>query len=225
MNESIEKEVKKTSQKKDKNRDASQVDLDTDVPAPEEATEQGNEQIDPQAEIMKQLDAAQSQCEEYKDKYLLAVADLDNFRKRALREKEETRRLASAAIIEGLLPIMDNFSLGLAAAENQPKAKSITEGFSLVANQLNELLQQNGVQTIDPIGELFDPNCHECVAQQASETVDEDHIIAVNRKGYLLNQRLLRPAHVLVSSGPADQADTGEAEKEPSKKQNSEKPE
>ena len=168
-----------------------------------EAKKQPEEQLDLKSGIIKQLEAAQTKCNDYEDRYLRSVADLDNFRKRAIREKEDIRRLANATLIEDLLPIMDNFALGLAAAQDQPEAKSITEGFALVSNQLTEVLKQNGVEELDPLGEPFDPNSHECVAQQASETVPEDHIIAVNRKGYLLNKRLLRPAHVLVSSGTA----------------------
>ena len=159
----------------------------------------------PNDKIMQQLEQVQAECEDYQDRYLRAVADLDNFRKRALREKEEIRRLANAALIEDLLPIMDHFALGLAAAQKQPEAKNISDGFVLVANQLTEVLRQNGVEAIDPVGDPFDPNCHECVAHEPSDTVPEEHVIAVSRKGYWLNQRLLRPAQVLVSRGAATQ--------------------
>lgn len=173
-----------------------------------------------------ELKKAQEDVEKYKEAHLRAVADLDNFRKRTQRDKDEIRKFANTGLIEDFLPVLDNLALGLTAAENQPEAKNIAEGFVLVSHQLKDVLKRNGLQEVNPEGERFDPNHHESVAHQTHDSIAEDHIISVVRIGYLLNDRLLRPATVVVSSGP-EVTTKGEAEedlspKEPSPSQESE---
>lgn len=153
------------------------------------------------AELFQKLDEALKLAEEYKQKYLLAVADLDNYRKRAQREKDEARRYGASSLIEDLLPVMDNMGFGLLAANNAPEAKAIADGLQMVMTQLKNTLGQHGVEELDPLGQEFDPNLHDAVATQADENVPEHHIITVQRKGYRLRDRLLRPAAVIVSQG------------------------
>ena len=155
-------------------------------------------------DLMMKLNELQSEAEENKNLYLRAVADLENYRRRAVREKEETRRLATESLVEDLLPALDNLVLGLEAAEQHPEAKPVTEGFLMVMSQITSILQQHGMKEINPLNETFQPDHHECVAHEPCEKLEEGKIISVTRKGYLLHDRLVRPASVIVSSGAKD---------------------
>jgi molecular chaperone GrpE len=153
--------------------------------------------------LLAQLDAALADAAKYKDQVLRSMADLDNFRRRAARDKEDTRRSAAAALIEDLIPAVDNLRLGLQAAmQAHPEAKAVIDGIKLIADQLRGVLRQHGLKEVEPLGEPFDAKFHEAVAQQASASVPEGQVLQVLRPGYLLNDRLLRAASVVLSSGP-----------------------
>ena len=153
---------------------------------------------------LSELEQAQAEAAEMKSRYLRSVADLENYRKRMAREKSEILRSAAGGVIECLLPVLDNLKLGLQAAAQHPEAKDVTEGFKMVDEQLRRTLAEQGAEELVPDGEPFDPNLHECIAQQPSDTVPEDHVISTTRSGYRLNERLLRAANVIVSNGPAE---------------------
>jgi len=169
-------------------------------PVTEEAT--GTEESTSAEPELSELEKAQNEAAEMKARYLRAVADLENYRKRIAREKQDIIRSAAANVVESLLPVLDNMKLGLQAAENHPEAKDVTFGFKMVDDQLKKSLAEQGLQELIPDGERFDPNHHECIAHQPSEEVAEDHIIQTVRAGYRLNDRLIRAANVIVSSGP-----------------------
>jgi molecular chaperone GrpE len=151
---------------------------------------------------LSELEQAKNDAAEMKVRYLRAVADLENYRKRITREKQEIIRSAAANVVESLLPVLDNMKLGLQAAENHPEAKDVTYGFKMVDDQLKKSLSEQGLEELLPDGEPFDPNLHECIAHQPSNDVKEDFIIQTVRSGYRLNDRLIRAANVIVSSGP-----------------------
>src|SRR5580692_6767821 len=148
--------------------------------------------------------AAKKEASDNHDRYLRAVADLENFRRRTVREKEELRLFAASRLLEDLLPALDNLGLGLAAA-NQPKAdlKGLANGVELVQQQLKSALAAHGLKEINPAGQAFDPHQHEALSHKASADVKAEHVLTVVRTGYSLNGRLLRPASVIVSSGKA----------------------
>jgi molecular chaperone GrpE len=172
-----------------------------DQPAPDAAGE--NAAATDATELQTQLDAARADATKFKEHYLRAMADLDNFRRRAIRDKEDVLRLATAALMEDLVPALDNLRLGLQSAlQAHPEAKAVIDGFKLVSDQLRTVLAEHGLQEIDPVGQPFDAKFHEAVAQQPSNEVPEGHVLQLLRPGYLLNERLLRAATVTVSSGP-----------------------
>lgn len=148
------------------------------------------------------LAAAKKEAAENHDRYLRAAADLDNFRRRTVREKDELRLYAASRLLEDLLPALDNLALGLDAAR-QPKAdlKTLAGGVELVQQQLKAALAAHGLKEINPIGEAFDPHQHEAISHLPSADVAAEHVLKVVRTGYILNGRLLRPASVVVSSG------------------------
>jgi molecular chaperone GrpE len=137
----------------------------------------------------------------FRDLALRNQADLENFRKRAAREKDDAVKFANAAFLERLLPVLDNFELGLSAARAGAENSPILMGMDMVAKQLADFLTGSGVEPVNGEGQPFDPNLHEAVAQEASETVAEGVIVRQLRRGYKLRERLLRPATVVVSKG------------------------
>jgi len=149
------------------------------------------------------LAAAKKEAAANYDRYMRAVADLENFRKRTIREKDELRQFAAANVVEDIIPILDNLGLGLAAARQQTDVKAIVDGVGLVLEQFRGALAKHGLKEINPQGQPFDPNQHDCISHQPSPTVPEEKVSQVVRLGYTLNGRLVRPASVVVSSGPA----------------------
>jgi len=154
------------------------------------------------ARLEAELAAARKEVSDHYERYLRAVADLDNVRKRSVREKDELRQFAASRVLEDLIPVLDNLSLGLAAAKS-PNAdlKTLTGGVEMVVLQAKTSLAQHGLKEINPLGQPFDPNLHESISIQPSEEVAEGSVTTVVRTGYSLNGRLLRPASVVLSGG------------------------
>ncbi len=153
------------------------------------------------------LAAAKKEAADNYDRYMRVAADLENFRRRAVREKEELRLFATSRVLEDLLPVLDNLALGLAATK-QPKAdlKTLAGGVEMVLQQFKAALASHGLKEIDPAGQPFDPHLHEAISHQPSADVKAEHVLTVVRTGFTLNGRLLRPAAVVVSSGPAEKS-------------------
>jgi len=149
-------------------------------------------------------EAAIAEAAKFKDLYLRSQADFDNFRKRAGREKEDAIRYSNSALLERLLPILDNFELGLDAAKQAADAAGIIQGMSMVQRQMGDFLQEHGVEILSAEGAPFDPNLHEAVGQEASDSVSEGIVLRQLRRGFKLRDRLLRPATVIVSKGSAE---------------------
>ena len=144
---------------------------------------------------VNELAAAKKEAADNYDRYVRAVADLDNFRRRTVKEKEELRLFASARVLEDLLPVMDNLALGLAATK-QPKADlaTLAGGVEMVLQQLKAALANHGLKEINPANQPFDPHLHEAISHQPSTEVKEEHVLTVVRTGFALNGRLIRPA-------------------------------
>jgi molecular chaperone GrpE len=176
----------------------------TPTPAPA-ATPPPPMPTDASQQLEAQLATAKQEAAASYDRYTRAVADLENFRKRTLREKEELRLYAAAGLMEDVIPILDNLGLGLAAAKQQTEVKPIVEGITMTMDQFKHVLSRHGLKEINPTNQKFDPHFHECIAHQPSADIAEENVTQVVRLGYSLNNRLLRPASVIVSSGPAQE--------------------
>jgi molecular chaperone GrpE len=155
-----------------------------------------SEEEDPMAGLQADLDR-------FRDLALRSQADFENYKKRSAREKEEAIKYANSSLLERLVGIIDNFELGLAAAKEQSADSPIYSGMVLVQKQLSDLLAESGLQPIEAEGRTFDPNVHEAIAHEPSEQFPEGIVLRQTRRGYRLKDRLLRPAKVVVSSGPA----------------------
>jgi molecular chaperone GrpE len=155
-------------------------------------------------ELVAQLEAAKADAAANYEKFMRTAADLENFRRRTVREKDDLRATATGRVLEDIFPVMDTLALAINAAK-QPNAdvKSLVGGVEMVLAQLKTALANHGLKEINPAGQAFDPHQHEAISHQPSEDVKEEQVLNVVRTGYSLNGRLLRPASVVVSSGPA----------------------
>jgi len=179
------------------------------APAADSATEaQAEEQVVTELTLEQQLEQAQKDTAAAKELHLRAVADLENFRRRTAREKNDLRAFAAANVVEELMPVLDNLGFALVAARaDNAELKVITDGVEMVGTQFKTALGNHGLKEINPVNEAFDPNHHEALSQQASDEVADGTVLQVVRVGYSLNGRLLRPASVIVSSGAGSEDD------------------
>jgi molecular chaperone GrpE len=145
------------------------------------------------------LSAVVAERDEYLDHLRRLKAEFENYRKRMQRDNEDLRLRAAEAVVESLLPVMDNMSRALEAAAQHEEGQLIA-GLELVSGQLRRTLEGHGLEEI-PVetGTLFDPNLHEAIMTQASDDHAEGTVLQVLERGYLLHGRLLRPAKVIVS--------------------------
>lgn len=152
------------------------------------------------AELETQLAVRAEESAQFKDKYLRAVADFDNFRKRSLREKEEARHYGAENLLRDLLVILDNMERAVEAAGD---TEQIKQGVKMTHDQFKSILRQHGVEIIESHGSPFDPAKHEAVAHVETDEQSPGTVMQEHRRGYLLRERLLRPAMVSVAKAAA----------------------
>ncbi len=152
-------------------------------------------------EQLTQLQEKAAKADELRDQLLRTVADMDNLRKRSVREKQDAIRYANEAMLEKLIPVLDNFEMAMLATANAEGASvdAVKTGVNMILGQFKNVLGDAGLEEIDALGKPFDPNIHEAVSQQVSDKVAEGQVLQQLRKGYKLKDRLLRPATVVVS--------------------------
>ena len=149
------------------------------------------------AELEEELARKEKESTDNYDKYLRAVADLDNYKKRAIREKVDIIKYGKEDVIKDILPFVDSLDRALAHADSSD-IQAFKEGIKLIQEQLLSCLKKHGVEKIDSVGLDFDPNFHEAMMQVESEEHDENKVVNEVQKGYLLNGRLLRPSKVCI---------------------------
>lgn len=162
-------------------------------------TEETPESLEQPAENPQEALAAEAA--KWKDATLRAQAELDNYRKRVARERDDDFKRAQAVLLERLLPVLDNFELGMVEVRKGDSRSPIVVGMEMIERQLKEFMSGSGVETIEPVGAKFDPNLHEAVSQEESAEIPEGNVIRQLRRGFRLRDRLLRPAMVVVSKG------------------------
>jgi len=154
------------------------------------------------------LEERAARADDHWDRLLRTAADLENFKKRAARERIEAAQSAGAALLQKLLPVLDHFEMAQAAAQTtetpQVGIASLQAGVAMIQQQLKGILAESGLEEIDASGKLFDPALHEAVSQQENAGVPEGQVVQQIRKGYKLRDRLLRPAAVVVSRKPSE---------------------
>lgn len=149
--------------------------------------------------LQQQLEQALAKAEENWNRYLGALAEMENIRKRAERERDAARKFALEKFVNELLPVRDSLEMGLAAAREKHDLDKLMEGTELTLKMLAAVMEKSGVTELDPKGEKFDPQRHEAMAMQPSAQAEPNTVLQVIQKGYLLNDRLVRPAMVIVA--------------------------
>lgn len=143
-----------------------------------------------------------SEEDTYKEKFYYLAAEMENMKRRFEREKENLIKFGNEKVLSGLIEVVDNLDRTLQAIENDEdqKVKNIFVGIDMVRNQFLETLKNNGLERINALGETFDPNFHEAMAQQPAEGKEDQEVIQVFQEGYKLNGRLLRAAKVVIAN-------------------------
>lgn len=169
-----------------------------------ETAEREEETPEPKTEVeslKEQLEKSEEKARELEDRLLRLAAEYDNYRKRTAREFEYLCQNANENLISKLLDTLDNFERALDSAKNSGDYESFRKGVELIYTHLKELLEKEGLKEIEAVCKPFDPNFHEAVTQCESEEHEEGVVADEMCKGYMLNEKLLRPSKVVVSKG------------------------
>ena len=178
--------------------------LDEIEDAEAEAAEIGAEEIDDQA---AELDSLRAERDEMKDRWMRALADAENSRKRADKERRDAENYGGTRLARDLLPVYDNLSRALSTANDEQKqiSAALLEGVELTLRELLAVFKKHGIEAISPQpGDKFDPQVHEAMFEAPVPGTKAGEIIQVSAEGFMLHDRLLRPAQVGVSSTPAN---------------------
>ena len=161
-------------------------------------------QSEPAAEEVDEVTALRSQLAEMEKLALRYQADLENFRKRSRAQVQDQLKYASLPLITQILEAVDNLNRATEVANNESAdAAGIVEGVKMVSQQLSNILEQQGCKRIEAVGKPFDPNCHQAVQMQPSDEFESNTVMTEVRAGFMLHDRVVRPAQVFVSTGPA----------------------
>jgi molecular chaperone GrpE len=166
----------------------------------EEIAYDEKEIVDTEDQVLQQLKQAEEKAEENWQLLLRTKAEMENLRRRTEKDLENAHKYGMEKFVSEMLPVKDSMELGLAAQE--ATVESLHEGMKLTMNMFNTTFEKLGVREINPENEPFDPELHQAMTMQETDQVEPNTVIAVMQKGYLLNDRLVRPAMVMVSKRP-----------------------
>ena len=174
---------------------------DAEDQAIEESAEVESGEETPHAEVMGMLEDARAKADEHWNQLLRANAELENFRRRAKQDVENAHKYGQEKLVQELLPVKDSLEMGLTAAKNgdNDSATQLIEGVELTLKMLDTVFDKFSIQAVNPVGEAFDPELHQAMSMQESADHAPNTVMAVMQKGYQLNERLIRPAMVVVS--------------------------
>lgn len=157
------------------------------------------------AEADKEIAGLKKSAADAQDRYIRLMAEFDNFRRRSAKEQVELIETANAKLLGKLSEVLDNFERAFDAGNKAQDLAAFEKGMQLIHAQFEKILKDAGLEQVDPIGKPFDPNFHEALMSQPSESVPQEHVAQVFQKGYKIKNKLLKTAKVIVSSGPAKQ--------------------
>ena len=179
-------------------------DQSTDSPIVDEA-ETENDSASEEVSEVDQLAQLEAEVEKYKDLALRAEAEMQNLRRRAERDVQNAHKFGSERLLQNLLPVLDSLEKAIEASEaaGQNEGDPQLEGIKLCSKLFVDVLTREGIEALDPEGEPFDPNLHEALSMIESPDLEPNSVMTVIQKGYRLNERLVRPAKVMVSKAPS----------------------
>lgn len=173
---------------------------DIETPETHEMPEEENVEAAELEKVKELLNQKEQEIEKEKKEYLFLMAEFDNFRKRTLRERTDLVKSAAEKALKGILPIVDDFERGLDAIKDSTDAEAVKEGMQLIYNKLVKYLADNGVKAMESTGTAFDADLHEAVAMIPAPSADKKGTVSDTvEKGYMLNDRVLRHAKVVVA--------------------------
>jgi molecular chaperone GrpE len=168
--------------------------------AHDKTSEEHKKEVKKRVSWKEKYEMLQEENEKLKDKYLRTVAEFENFRRRSLEEKSSWIKNATQRLVLEICNVLDNFERALHSDMKEVNGKSFQEGVKMIYQQLEDVLKKEGVQKIDALEKDFDPNFHEALAHIPSE-LEENKVAAIIQNGYLMNDKVIRPARVAVSNG------------------------
>ncbi len=151
------------------------------------------------SQLIGKIEEIQKSVQENFDLYLRSQAEMENIKKRFQKEKEDLIKYSNESLIKQLLQVVDSLEKGVAHSQDENSVDALREGLELTLKGLLDTLKKAGIETVEALGETFDPNYHEAVLEQEDENVESGKIVQEFQKGYVLNNRLIRPAMVIVS--------------------------
>jgi molecular chaperone GrpE len=150
-------------------------------------------------ELLEKLKAAEKKTQENYDLYARTYAEMENIKKRGRKEIQELAKFANESLIKEILPTVDSLEKAISHAQNDDNPSEVVKGLEMTLDGLIKTLEKSGLKEIEAVGKPFDPNFHEAISQQIDDKIPPGHIIMELQKGYLLNERLIRPSMVVVS--------------------------
>ena len=179
--------------------DTSVENENTAAQADASSTEEGNVEVLDSTHLQNEVERLQTLADDYQQRALRTQADFDNFRKRTQKEKEDFAKYASSKLITELLPIIDNFGRAITAAGDIADSDSFAKGVGMIFRQLEGVLKAEGLEPMETVGQPFNPEFHQAIMQVESDEYEEGIVVEEVQKGYILKDRVLRPAMVKVS--------------------------
>lgn len=172
-----------------------------------------SEPLDPFKEMEAKVESLEKEAKETHDRLLRVSAEFENYKKRAAREMNDFRKFANESFVKAMLPVIDNLDRAIESSNNEKQAdSSMVEGVNMTLKEILKVLEQFSVKRFDSIGNTFDPGFHQAVMQEETEGHDENSVVKELQKGYMIHDRLLRPAMVVVSKKPENQKKTDQKE-------------
>jgi molecular chaperone GrpE len=194
------KEYEKTEQAASQDGDVQQADMDS-----------VQIEVDTVESLEKKLEEALSESQQHYDRLLRVSAEFDNFKKRSSREADEFRKFANEALLKDLLHVVDNLERAITSANDNGDANAcVVEGVGMTRDEILKIFSKYGVSPVEAVGKPFDPTFHQAIMQEETDAHPENTVVSEMQKGYLLHDRLLRPAMVVVAkaASPAGEGDS-----------------
>lgn len=184
----------------------SEESMNPDIGTPEAVGEQptgSNEEAGDIKGLHLLLEDARNKADEHWNQVLRVQAEMENARRRAERDVENAHKFALERFSQDLLPVKDSLELGLAAAGEDAAVEKLREGTELTLKMLTQVMEKFGIKEVNPVGQPFNPELHQAMSMQPSDSQPANTVLVVMQKGYTLNDRLMRPALVVVAKAPA----------------------
>lgn len=199
-----ESEKTKSKEEEEQNPDSEEsIDNNEDLSAESENADSKTSNQN----LNKRVQETYSKNEDLQDKYVRVLADLENLKRRQIKERDEAVQRTRSQIMGDLLPSLDAFQMGMQEAEKDESTKNIFVGISMAFKQMENVLGEYGLEIINPDGSEFDPKFHEALSYQESDDVKEGFVLKTIRIGYRIKDKLLRPASVIISKGKEEGGD------------------